>query len=208
MPKSRIRKKSGKAATSQISWGGPAGNKIGRANLVLGAIAVLALVAGGIYLWRNNQASGIFEALAARGQKALAKVKTTPGHGGGHLAVGRGQAYPERFPTSGIHHRVPINPGFYSNVQLATRLVHSVEHGHIVIYYERPGAEALQRLQDWTSLYDGNWDGVIAAPSPGLGKAVVLTAWRNIFRLDRFDPAAAAAFIDKFRGRGPENRVR
>jgi hypothetical protein len=49
---------------------------------------------------------------------------------------------------------------------------------------------------------------VVAAPSSGLGKAVVLTAWRKILKLDEFDPAAAAAFIDKFRGRGPENRVR
>jgi hypothetical protein len=49
---------------------------------------------------------------------------------------------------------------------------------------------------------------VIATRSSGLGKAVVLTAWRRILRLDEFDPPAAAAFIDQFRGRGPENPVR
>ena len=76
------------------------------------------------------------------------------------------------------------------------------------IYYDRPGPDAISTLEDWTSLYTGHWDGVIATPSPGLGKAVVLTAWRKKFELERFAPAASAAFIDAFRGRGPENPVR
>ncbi len=63
-------------------------------------------------------------------------------------------------------------------------------------------------MKDWAALYGGNWDGVVAAPSSGLGKAVALTAWRKILKLDEFDPAAVAAFIDEFRGRGPEKRVR
>ena len=71
-----------------------------------------------------------------------------------------------------------------------------------------PGAEAVQLLKDWTSPYGGQWAGVVATPSSGLGKAVVLTAWRKILKLDEFDPAAAAAFVDRFRGRGPEKKVR
>ncbi len=208
MPKSRTRKKSKKGPSRQIDWGGPATKASGRINLVLGAIAVAALVAGGLYLWRSYQTSGDFEALAARGQAALARVETTPDRGGGHLAPGQGHVYGVRFPTSGIHDRVPVDPGFYRGSQPATKLVHNVEHGHIVIYYESPGAEAIQLLKDWTALYGGHWDGVVATPSSGLGKVVVLTASRKILRLDEFDPAAAAAFIDQFRGRGPENPVR
>ncbi len=208
MPKSRTRRKSKKGSSRRVDWGGPATKASGRVNLVLGAIAVAALVAGGLYLWRSYQAGGEFEALAAQGQAALARVETPTDLGGGHLAPGQGRVYNERFPTSGIHNRVPVNPGFYRDSQPATKLVHSVEHGQIVIYYENPGAEAIQLLKDWTSLYGGNWDGVVAAPSSGLGKVVVLTASRKILRLDEFDPAAAAAFIDRFRGRGPEKPVR
>ena len=208
MPKSRTRKKSKKGPSRQIDWGGPATKASGRINLVLGAIAVAALVAGGLYMWRSYQTSGDFEALAARGQAALARVETTPDRGGGHLAPGQGHVYGVRFPTSGIHNRVPVDPGFYRDSQPATKLVHNVEHGHIVIYYESPGAEAIQLLKDWTALYGGHWDGVVATPSSGLGKAVVLTASRKILRLDEFDPAAAAAFIDRFRGRGPEKPMR
>lgn len=42
----------------------------------------------------------------------------------------------------------------------------------------------------------------------GLGQRLILTAWNKILRLDHFDPAVAAAFVDKYRGRGPENPVR
>ena len=208
MPKSRTRKKSKKAPSKRIDWGGPVAKGSGRINLVLGAIALVAVAAGGFYLWRTIQTSGDFEALAAQGQAALARVETARDSGRGHLDPGQGQVYDERFPTSGIHDRAPIDPGFYGESQSPTKLVHSVEHGHIVIYYETPGAEAIGLLKDWTSLYGGHWDGVIATPSSGLGKAVVLTAWRKILRLDEFDPPAAAAFIDAFRGRGPENPVR
>ena len=107
-----------------------------------------------------------------------------------------------------MHHRVETKPDFYDVPQPASQLVHAVEHGHIVIYYERPGADALETLANWTALYDGNWDGVVATSMPGLGKKVVLTAWAKRLSLSRFDAAAAAAFIDEYRGRGPENLVR
>ncbi len=208
MPKSRTRKKSTKHKPKSIDWGAASAKGSGRINLVLAAVALAAVVAGGLYLWRLQQAGSDFEALIAEGQPALARVETPPGHGGGHLGPGQGHSYDTAFPTSGIHDRVPIGPGFYTGPQRATQLVHAVEHGHIVIYYDDPGAEARATIEDWTALFGGHWDGVVAAPSSGLGKAVVLTAWRRILKLDSFEPAAAAAFIDTDRGRGPEKRVR
>lgn len=208
MPKSKSRKKSDRAKTKSIDWGGPATKGSNYINLVLGAVVLAALVAGGAYFWRLQQAGSGFEALIAEGQAALARVETTTDHGGGHLEPGQGHSYGVAFPTSGIHDRVPIDPGFYTKPQRATQLVHSVEHGHIVIYYDAPGAEARDTIESWTGLFGGNWDGVVAVPSSGLGKGVVLTAWRKILKLDVFEPAAAAAFVDTYRGRGPEKRVR
>ncbi len=208
MPTRKTRNRPGKGPSGRIGWGGMGAKHWGRANVVLGVIAAVALVAGGLYLWRGNQANNEFGALVMQGRAALSQVRTPPALGAGHLAPGQSHDYNQRFPTSGIHDPVPVSPGFYQDVLPPTKLVHSVEHGHVVIYYESPGAEAIQLLKDWTSLHDGHWDGVIAVPGAGLGKAVVLTAWRKIFRLNEFDPAAAAAFIDQYRGRGPENQVR
>ncbi len=208
MPKSRTRKKSTKGKPKSIDWGAGSAKGSGRINMVLGAVALAAVVAGGLYLWQLQQAGSHFELLVAEGQPALARVETTFDHGGGHLGPGQGHSYGTAFPTSGIHDRVPTDPGFYTTPQRATQLVHAVEHGHIVIYYEDPGAEARDTIEAWTTLFGGNWDGVVAVPSSGLGKAVVLTAWRKILKLDSFEPATAAAFVDTYRGRGPEKRVR
>ena len=86
--------------------------------------------------------------------------------------------------------------------------MHAAEHGNIVIYYDTPGDAVRQTLDSWTDLYGAQWSGVVVTPAPGLGAAVVLTAWRKVLRLDPFDAAMAAAFVDAYRGRGPEKPVR
>ncbi len=42
----------------------------------------------------------------------------------------------------------------------------------------------------------------------GLGSDLVLTAWTKRLRLASFDAPLAAAFVDAYRGRGPEHPVR
>ena len=78
----------------------------------------------------------------------------------------------------------------------------------IVIYIGRPRDEDMAAMTDWAKRWDGRWDGIVITPDPGLGRRVVLTAWQRRLALDSFDPAATAAFIDAYRGRGPENAVR
>lgn len=171
------------------------------------ALAVIAGV-GGWVVWQSMQSEEAFQQLTEAGQSALSRVKTQADFGGGHLSPGQMVKYRDQFPTSGAHAVGAIEPGFYDMPQVPTRLVHSLEHGHVVIYYDAPGAEVLETLKSWASLYVGRWSGVVVARSPGLGDEAVLTAWRKILRLKTFEKAAAAAFIDTFRGRGPENRVR
>ncbi len=212
--KSRTRSKSKKGRKSSgggacLNYGGhyaPARRR--RDYAITAAVLAAAAVAIGTWWWWSASSKQEFLALAAAGQDALSKVKTEFSRGGGHFGSGQTGNYDSRFPTSGVHHPVPTEPGFYDVPQPASQLVHAIEHGHIAIYYDRPGAEALETLANWTELYDGHWDGVVATPMPGLGKKVVLTAWTKRLSLGRFEAAAAAAFIDEYRGRGPENRVR
>ena len=113
-----------------------------------------------------------------------------------------------QFPTSGRHDPVPTAPGVYRAPQRPAQLVHALEHGNVVIYYDTPGPEALATLKDWAGLYGGQWDGVVVAPMDGLVGDLVITAWTKTRRLRSFDAALAAAFIDAYRGRGPEHPVR
>lgn len=205
--KRRKKKPAGESA-GHVSWGAKADKGTQRINMVLGVVAAAAALIGVAYWYTTSQAERAFLALAEEGRASLDAVETRRNLGGGHLQPGEIMTYPDQFPTSGRHHSVPISPDFYERPQRPIQLVHSLEHGHAVIYYDRPGEAALETLRDWTSLYSGNWDGVIATPMTGLGESVVLTAWNKHLRLETFDAAAAAAFVDAYRGRGPENPVR
>lgn len=175
--------------------------------IVLGVVALAAL--GLAWLWWSSRGDvDAFNLLVEAGRGGLSGVETLPNAGSNHMARGQQFRYPSQFPTSGPHDPNLLNPGFYSDPQRSERLVHSLEHGMIVMYYDEPGGAAIDTLRNWTSQFRGPWSGVVAVKRPGLGQEVVLTAWLRVFRLDPFEPAAAAAFVDLFRGRGPENSVR
>ena len=179
-----------------------------RINVILAAIAAAGIAAVGYWWWQSEQIESRFLALVADGQSDLQNIETLPDLGRTHLAPGQTQSYGTPFPTTGPHETTWTPTGLHSQSQRPTQIVHALEHGNIVIYYDDPGAEVMSTLKDWAGLYGGQWDGVVVAPSPGIGKAVVMTAWRKMLRLDPFDPAAAAAFVDAYRGRGPEHPIR
>ncbi len=209
MPKSRKKRqrkqptpaereaRAAQASSRRLWW------RVGAAAAGLGVIGGAA-----VWLYRGSQVEDRFLARARDGQAALARVMTTNDEGRGHVAPGQNVRYLGDPPTSGVHAPSWIDPGVYETLQPRTKLVHSLEHGMIVIYYDAPPSGAFATIERWAGFYAGPWSGVVIAPRPGLGEAVVLTAWNKILRLDAFDADAAAAFIDRFRGRGPENPVR
>jgi hypothetical protein len=147
-------------------------------------------------------------ALAEEGRDRLDAVETETNLGRRHLGPGEGYSYADSTPTSGPHDVTWAPTGFHETGQLPTRVVHALEPGNVVIYYDRPGDQVIATLKAWTGLYPGQWDGLLAIPMPGLGESLTLTAWTKQLRLDRFDAPLAAAFIDAYRGRGPEHPVR
>ena len=174
---------------------------------VIGGAVILAAWFG--WQWQQSKSvEAAFLELARSGRASLARVETGRSAGGGHIALGQPMGYPDEFPTSGPHDQNWINPGVYDTVQPPTKLVHSIEHGMVVIYYDAPPSEALAMLKEWAGLYTGPWSGVVLTPAPGIGEELVLTAWNRTLRLKTFEAAPAAAFIDQFRGRGPERPVR
>jgi hypothetical protein len=191
-----------------MTWGGPSGARGRRWNFVILAGIVLAAMYGAYAWWASDRIERAFVARAAEGEGALERVEPIPSQGRTHLDRRQTYAYQDHFPTSGPHDPTWTPPGVYRQPQRATELVHALEHGNIVIYYDAPSPDAMQRLDRWAALYDDQWSGMVVTPAAGLGEAIVLTAWAKRLELDSFDPAAAAAFIDAYRGRGPEHPVR
>ena len=177
--------------------------RLGAAAAGLAVIVVVAII-----WYRDTQAEDRFLVHARDGQAALDRVITTTDEGRGHVEPGQNVRYHSDPPTSGEHDPAWIEPGIYDTLQPRTKLVHSLEHGLIVIYYDAPASGVFSTIERWTGLYAGAWSGIVVVPKPGLGEAIVMTAWNKILRLDTFDADAAAAFIDRYRGRGPEHPVR
>lgn len=175
---------------------------------IAGGVAVVAIAGMVWFSLQNRQASDNFDALITQGKPALTKVISNPDHGRGHEEIGKPLTFGEDPPTSGIHWSNWTTPGFYTASEPKEKLVHALEHGNIVIYYEQPGPEVRGQLEAWAKRFTGQWDGVVVVPRAGIGKTIELTAWAKLLRLETWDAAAAAAFIDAYRGRGPENPVR
>jgi len=174
--------------------------------VIAGAAAVAAW-----FGWDWQQAGKTeaeFLELVRSGEDTIAGLEAVRSAGGGHLVPGQYVSYGDRFPTSGAHDPKWIEPGVYDTAQSPTKLVHSLEHGMVVVYYDTPTPETMDKLKDWASLYRGGWSGVVVTPAAGIGQGIILTAWNQKLPLDPFDAAAAAAFVDRFRGRGPEHPVR
>jgi hypothetical protein len=185
--------------------------------MVIGGVVVaLALIGGGFFWWQGNQAAGNFESLIAEGRKPDSSGKpafevattTNPDSGRGHGRLGEAISYPTNPPTSGIHWPNWTEPGVYTDPQRPERLVHALEHGNIVVYFDQPDPAVLAQLKAWTGRFGGQWDGMVLTFRPGLGQSIQLTAWDKVMTQETWQPALAAAFIDQFRGRGPENPVR
>lgn len=172
------------------------------------AVALLA-ASGAIYgIVKGQQGASDFEALAAKGQSVLQRVQSYPNEGRTHMPAGSQITYGTNPPTSGPHYIHWVDPGFYESPKGRSNLVHSLEHGMIVIFYDQPGEAVVDKLKEWTGLFSGPWSGIVSVRKAGLGEKLILTAWRRVLRFDRLEPEVAAAFIDTYRGRGPENPVR
>jgi hypothetical protein len=180
-----------------------------RSHVVLLIVAFFGLSLIAWLWWNSKQADSGFQQQIAEGQSALTRVRSFPSEGlEQHVPQGSSVYYRTAPPNAGAHYPTPSNPGYYETLQPPGNLVHALEHGHIVIYYDRTSSDAMQSLKDWANRFQDRWAGVIVTPMPGIGQEIILTAWAKDLRLGKFDAAAAAAFIDRFRGRGPEHPVR
>lgn len=131
--------------------------------------------------------------------------------GDAHVADGVRVSYKTDPPTSGNHSSQWAPPGVYEAGQVPFELlVHNLEHGNIVIYFDRARL-AKQQVDDLTDLprkYGAQWDGVVLVGRPDKNHPVILTGWRAMLRLKGYDQEKITGFMEAFRGRGPENPVR
>jgi len=189
---------------------------------LVGGAAVLALVAVGVwFLFLGGGSSGPAaeptgiedDPLPDRGaEEWVSQVESFDSEGRDHVEYGSEVAYAQSPPLSGDHWGGAVDAGFYAETPELPRLVHALEHGAVVVYYNpanvTPEAEA--SLRAWAGNHDGTYSSVVAVPNPNENPRgdYVLTAWTHRLVLGEYDAEAVRAFAAEYLGRGPENQVR
>jgi len=184
--------------------------------VVIGVIIVLA-VGVALYVTQlagGGSADGIeASSLDASGDaERLADVEQFPNRGNQHVDSGTTVDYAQSPPLSGPHYNVPTEGGYYGETQPAGNIVHALEHGAVVIYYDESAMNESTRssLQEFANTHTGTWRSVIVVPhtNESAESDFVLTAWRHRMYMDSYDARVVFEFLSEFLGRGPENPVR
>ncbi len=120
------------------------------------------------------------------------------------LAGAPGPDYNSSPATSGPHAEQSAPCGIYLQDVPDVFLVHTMEHGAIVIHYDPDLVFDPSQLQQFVRDRGAY---AVVHPRSGLGKRVVVTAWTKLLELDSVDLNAIGRFHDDFAGRGPEAGV-
>ena len=134
------------------------------------------------------------------------RIETFPNEGNTHMPVGTDIHYNTDPPTSGNHYPDPQPGGFYTTPIAPPFLVHSMEHGGVIIYYDiaHVSQADLTTLQALAAAHPGNYGQVVVVPRSDAAFPIILTAWTHRLRLTAYDQTAISGFLALFLGHGPE----
>lgn len=115
--------------------------------------------------------------------------------------------------TSGPHWGSPNNWGVYTTPQNESQLIHNMEHGGVIVWYDpdRVDADGVSDLANYVTTQVSSgisgrykfilspWSGEVELRTP-----VAVTAWRQLLELDAVDTSAIDEFARAHYGRSPE----
>lgn len=125
---------------------------------------------------------------------------------GVHIALGAShRPYDSSPPTSGPHYPppiAPIDPGFYSIAQTPEKVVHNLEHGNIVIWYNPDAPEQIK--SDIRAAVNEVPSYTLATPYNNMkpGYDIALTAWGELQFCKQVSKQVLDDFRTKYQGRG------
>ena len=155
--------------------------------LLYGAVAALAVAA----------AVAALVVFSGRGPDVGTRVAAL---GGGHSPP---YVYNSRPPTSGNHLPATSQYGFLGGPLVAEAVVHNMEHGALVIWYQ-PGDPDLAGQVNGLVRELGN-QCLVAGSYAGMESPLVATVWGRMLELEQLDREQLLAFIRAYRGKsGPE----
>ena len=166
---------------------------------VIAGIAILTLLILGGGMWF----------LTAQSNKEQAKIskplmgEEIPDQGRGHVPDGTKLDFNSNPPTSGRHYAKWITRGIYDKSQIDGNLVHSLEHGAVILSYKSDlPKEDVEKIKSvFSSVSVGK---KIMVSRDNLDVPVALTSWGRLLKLQTIDEAKIKEFMETNEDRGPE----
>jgi Protein of unknown function (DUF3105) len=191
----------GRGVVLKGSWNGRLNTQTGALQIALAGPAVGALGPPKVACGPYDDPS-----LAGELQPLMTKPDGTVNRD--HFSRDANDPYPHPFPystnppTSGPHDDFPVIAGIYDTPLDDEALVHSLEHGIVIVSYQPSLAPAIvARLNALVGIYP---DDVILAPRPANDVPIALTSWGRLLKFTAYDEPAIQNFIDRNRAHGPE----
>jgi hypothetical protein len=130
-----------------------------------------------------------------------------------HVSQSTDTGYRNRPPSSGDHYDTPSGYGVIGRQLMAGNLVHTLEHGGVIVYY-RPDLcdqscvaqlqhafNAAPKSRQWGTVK------MVVTPWQDMDHAVTAAAWGWVDEMDEADPARIDAFYQAHVDRGPEDAL-
>ncbi|HKZ35789.1 MAG TPA: DUF3105 domain-containing protein [Patescibacteria group bacterium] len=129
--------------------------------------------------------------------------------GAEHVTDIAGFTYNSNPPTSGPHFEDWTRPGFYEQSLNDGNLIHSLEHGYIIVSFNCAAVTNCDQLKsDLKNFFDRHdQERLIIVARPQLDVPVALTAWRRLLKLKSWDETQAEAFFKTWHNLGPERTM-
>jgi hypothetical protein len=152
-----------------------------------------------------------------RGQQPVAGEEAFSSQGNIHIDFGSVSpiAYNSTPPTSGPHYSNLVAWGVHDEPIQYEHLIHNLEDGGVVVYYQCPDEcpEIVSQLRDLLNPYIDAGRHVVLVPNDPewtvggsqplhqeMAAVIALTAWQKLLNLEEVDGEAIRSFIDRYEG--------
>ena len=121
-----------------------------------------------------------------------------------HVPDGTKIQYNSNPPAAGEHYAQPQDAGIYTTPPQDGHLVHSLEHGAIILWYN-PTSLSKEEITELETLFKSiHLEKTILTPRSSLDTPVALSSWGRVLKLKTIDTNQIKAFFDTNYDRGPE----
>jgi hypothetical protein len=178
-------------------------------NYLLGVIVAVVLIVVALFIIAPWNSTGSGDSPIPVGSDPNAKIEEFPSEGNDHVAPGTKVQYRTNPPTSGNHYPAWSDWGVFDTAPADETLVHNLEHGGIVIFYDCPKGcpSAKNSLAGYANRYDSKgFTGIMLVPRSNMpeGARIALVSWQNRMLLQTLDVNKINDFVAKRLNKGRE----